>query len=115
MRPRDLRTLQPWEHPGRLFVASARVAFQTLPRDIACPGVVLMAGSIAIALNGITVPHFVAALVLLGIGWNFMYTGGTSLLTETHTATEKARVQGANDLAVFVTMGVSYLVGKLVF
>jgi hypothetical protein len=43
VRPRDLRTLQPWEQPGRLFVASARVAFKPLPRGLERPGVVLMA------------------------------------------------------------------------
>src|SRR5262249_31469027 len=43
VRPSDLRTLQPWEQPGRLFVTTARVAFRPLPRGIARPGVVLVA------------------------------------------------------------------------
>ena len=47
------------------------------------------------------------ALFLLGVGWNFMYTGGTTLLTETYRPEEKARAQGANDFAVFATMGIS--------
>ena len=72
-------------------------------------GVVLVALCAAIALHGITVTHFVVALVLLGIGWNFMYTGGTTLLTEAYAPAEKARVQGANDFVVFATMGVSSL------
>ena len=46
-------------------------------------------------------------LVLIGIGWNFMYLGGTTLLTETHAPAEKAKVQGANDMAIFVTMAIS--------
>ena len=45
-------------------------------------GVALMAGCVAVALAGDTVAHFLVALVLVGIGWNFMYTGGTMLLTE---------------------------------
>jgi MFS family permease len=48
--------------------------------------------------------QFLLALFLLGIGWNFMYTGGTTLLTTTYRPTEKARVQGFMDLCVFTTM-----------
>ena len=59
------------------------------------------------ALNGNTIPDFVAALALVGVGWNFMYTGGTTLLTESYTPAEKARTQGANDFIVFATMGVT--------
>jgi predicted MFS family arabinose efflux permease len=70
-------------------------------------GIALMGAAIVVALQGITVAHFVLALALLGIGWNFMYTGGTSLLTESYRPAEKARVQGINDLALFVTMGLS--------
>ena len=62
-----------------------------------------------VALNGITVTHFLIALVLLGVGWKFMYTGGTTLLTESYAPLEKARTQGANDFLVFATMGVSSL------
>ncbi len=51
--------------------------------------------------------HFLVALALLGVGWNFMYTGGTTLLTEAYAPAEKARTQGANDFIVFATMGVS--------
>ena len=65
--------------------------------------------SAAVALNGVTVPHFLAALVLLGGGWNFMYTGGTTMLMESYAPAEKARAQGANDFIVFATMGVSSL------
>jgi hypothetical protein len=72
-------------------------------------GIALTAGAIAVALNGITVAHFVLALILVGLGWNFMYTGGTTLLTESYAPTEKAHVQGVNDLILFVTMGISSL------
>jgi MFS family permease len=72
-------------------------------------GIVLVIGCAVVALDGNTVAHFVAALVLLGAGWNFMYTGGTTLLTECYSPAEKARVQGANDFIVFTMMGVSSL------
>jgi MFS family permease len=67
----------------------------------------LIAACVAVALHGTTVAHFVVALVLLGVGWNFMYTGGTTLLTESYQPSEKARTQGANDFFILATMGVS--------
>jgi MFS family permease len=70
-------------------------------------GVVLMGAGSLVALNGVTLAHFVTALVLVGAGWNFMYTGGTTLLTEAYKPAEKARTQGANDFIVFSIMGVS--------
>ena len=76
-------------------------------RTIMFTGVVLSLGCVAIALSGIEVMHFWIALMLIGVGWNFMYLGGTTLLTETHSPSEKAKVQGANDMAIFITMAIS--------
>ncbi len=76
-------------------------------RPILFTGVVLSLGCVAIALQGIEVMHFWAALILVGVGWNFLYVGGTTLLTETHAPSERAKVQGANDMAVFITMAIS--------
>jgi predicted MFS family arabinose efflux permease len=70
-------------------------------------GIGLMALATAVALHGLSVAHFGAALALVGVGWNFMYTGGTALLTESYAPSEKARVQGVHDLILFATMGVS--------
>jgi MFS family permease len=70
-------------------------------------GVAFTAIATFVALDGNSVAHFVVALVFVGIGWNFMYTGGTTLLTETYTPSEKARTQGLNDFLVFATMGLS--------
>ena len=70
-------------------------------------GAALNLVTIAIALAGITIAHFWWALVLLGIGWNFLYTGGTTLLTETYRPEERAKAQGANDQAIFIMMLVS--------
>ena len=70
-------------------------------------GVALNAIAVFVALDGISVAHFVASLILVGLGWNFMYTGGTTLLTETYRPSEKARTQGLNDFLVFATMGLS--------
>jgi predicted MFS family arabinose efflux permease len=70
-------------------------------------GSLLAAAAVGVALAGNQVGHFWAALVLLGIGWNLMYTGGTTLLTEAYTPKDKAKTQGLNDLIVFAVMGVS--------
>ena len=70
-------------------------------------GVAVVAGGVAVALTGSTVAHFVIALALVGSGWNFMYVGGTTLLTESYRPAEKAKTQGANDFIVFSIMGIS--------
>ena len=67
-------------------------------------GATLLLVCVAIALAGVTVANFWFALLLLGIGWNFLYIGGTTLLTETYRPSEKAKAQGANDLAIFLVM-----------
>ena len=64
-------------------------------------GVAIMLVCVAIALAGITVTHFRLALVLLGVGWNFMYVGGTTLLTGAYSPSEKAKTQGMHDFLVF--------------
>jgi len=72
-------------------------------------GVALIALAIAVALHGVAVSQFFTALVLVGLGWNLMYTGATTLLTESYAPAEKARAQGLNDMIVFATMAVSSL------
>jgi MFS family permease len=63
--------------------------------------------TIGIALSGVSVGHFWWSLVLLGVGWNFLYIGGTTLLTETYRPEERAKAQGANDQAIFIMMAIS--------
>ena len=70
-------------------------------------GALLNFASIGIALSGVAVPHFWWAMVVLGVGWNFLYIGGTMLLTETYRPEERAKAQGANDQAIFVMMAIS--------
>lgn len=90
--------------PG--FVTGSLIArFGVLNMILA--GVAVMAGGAVVALTGNTLWHFLVALVLVGVGWNFMYTGGTTLLTESYRPAEKARAQGANDFVVFSTMAIS--------
>ena len=77
--------------------------------NIILVGAALNVACVAVALNGVDVAHFWVALVLVGVGWNFMYIGGTTLLTETYRPEEKAKAQGANDMSIFVMMVISSL------
>ena len=70
-------------------------------------GIALLFGSVLCALAGTGVVNFWLALFVLGVGWNFMYVGGSTLLTECHTPAERAKTQAANDLMVFITMSIS--------
>jgi len=70
-------------------------------------GAALLTVCIGIALSGISVPHFWFALVVLGIGWNFLFIGGTTLITEACTPSERAKTQGANDLCIFIMLATS--------
>lgn len=64
-------------------------------------GIALLAGHIAMSLSGTGFTSFAGALVLLGVGWNFLYVGGTTLLTTTYSAAERGRAQAANDMTIF--------------
>lgn len=75
--------------------------------NVMMAGVAAMFACVAIALSGQQVRHFWTALVLLGLGWNFMYVGGTTLLTEAYRPAEKAKAQGANEIIVFCTTATS--------
>jgi predicted MFS family arabinose efflux permease len=77
-------------------------------------GIALLTGHVLATLSGTGFYSFAAALVLLGVGWNFLYVGGTNLLTRTYTAAEKGKAQAANDLTIFVVgLGASLSAGAL--
>ena len=64
-------------------------------------GLMILAAAGGVALTGVALENFFVALVLLGIGWNFGFIGATSMLAGAHTAAERGRMQGLNDLLVF--------------
>jgi len=64
-------------------------------------GAVLFAGCVAINLSGVALWQFWSALILLGLGWNFLYVGGSTLLTEAYLPEERAKTQAVNDCLVF--------------
>ncbi len=75
--------------------------------NVMLAGVAIMFGCIGIALSGQAVSDFWWALMLLGIGWNFMYIGGSTLLTEAYRPSEKAKVQGLNEIIIFTVQALS--------
>jgi MFS family permease len=70
-------------------------------------GMAVMLSSILINVNGQSVMHFWGALLLLGLGWNFMFIGGTSLLSESYRDGEAAKSQAFNDFVVFSCAAIS--------
>lgn len=72
-------------------------------------GTLLLAGHVAVALSGIEFLHFVSGLVLLGVGWNFLFIGGTTLLTEAYRPAERAKAQAAHDFLMFGSVSLASL------
>ena len=79
-------------------------------RRLMLAGLASMAACVAISLwVGQHFVHYAAGLVLLGIGWNFLFVGGTTLLTTSYAPSERFRVQGLNDFVVFGTQALASL------
>ncbi|MDX1433718.1 MAG: MFS transporter [Gammaproteobacteria bacterium] len=72
-------------------------------------GALLQLMCVLVNLQGVSQWNFVAALMLLGLGWNFLFVGGTSLLTTSYSGAEKATAQGLNDFLVFGTVTLTAL------
>lgn len=72
-------------------------------------GALCYIGTVFVNLAGVTVTHYWIALFLLGIGWNFLFVGGTDLLTEAYREEEKAKAQALNDFMVFTTVSIASL------
>jgi predicted MFS family arabinose efflux permease len=64
-------------------------------------GFVLLLGHVVLALSGVEFMHFLSALILLGVGWNFAFIGGTALLTQAYQPGERMKVQAVNEFTVF--------------
>ena len=90
--------------PG-FFTGHLIKRFGTLP--IMGVGVALNAACIGVALTGVDLHQFLIALFLLGVGWNFLFTGSTTLSLQTYTPEEKDRAQGALNFFVFATLALS--------
>jgi MFS family permease len=105
----DSATVIQWHVVGMFapsFFTGSLIARFGVERVIAAGGA-LMVGCIGINVAGIELANFLASLFLLGLGWNFMFIGGTTLLTRAHRPSEKAKVQGFNDLCLFTAVTMS--------
>jgi MFS family permease len=81
---------------------------------IAAIGMVLLVGAALAGLMGINFENFAVGLILLGLGWNFGFLGGTTMLTTTYQPAERNKAQGLNDFLTFtVTALASLSAGKL--
>ncbi len=76
---------------------------------IMAAGLAILAAAGLVALSGVTLTNFFAALILLGFGWNFGFIGATTLLASTYASSERGQVQGLNDTMVFGCMTLASL------
>ncbi len=98
--------------PG-FFTGHLIKRFGTLP--VMGAGIVLNLACVAIALSGVDLHQFLGALFLLGVGWNFLFTGATTLSLEAYRPEEKDRAQGALNFFMFATLALtSFASGVLV-
>lgn len=98
---------------GPSFFTGALIARFGAPKIVAA-GLLLEAGAATIGLSGITAMHFWAALIVLGVGWNFSFIGASALVLETHRPQERNKVQAFNDFLVFGMMAIgSFSSGQL--
>jgi predicted MFS family arabinose efflux permease len=81
---------------------------------ITVSGLLLMALAAGVSLSGLSIAHFWAGLILLGVGWNFSFIGATALVTDCYRPEERTKVQAANDFLVFGSVAIaSFSSGKL--
>lgn len=69
----------------------------------------------AVSLYDVQFVHFWLGLFLLGLGWNFMYVGGTTMLAQYHEPHEKAKIQGFNDFCVSTSVALASLLSGFLF
>ena len=92
--------------PG-FFTGHLIKRFGTLP--IMATGLALNVACVLIALSGVEFQHFLLALFLLGLGWNFLFTSATTLATTAYRPEEKDKAQGALNFCVFAVLAISSL------
>jgi hypothetical protein len=75
-----------------------------------------LVGACIIGMQGQSMMHYWYTLVLLGVGWNFLYVGGTTMLTLTYSMSERFRAQAVNEFSVFGTSALgSLLAGTIMY
>ncbi|MDP2371079.1 MFS transporter [Rhodoferax sp.] len=89
------------------FTGSLIKRFGALP--MMQTGFVLLLGHVAVTLLGSEFLHFLSGLLLLGVGWNFAFVSGTTLLTQTYRPAEQLKVQAVNEFVIFGLVALSTL------
>ncbi len=85
-------------------------------KNLMLAGTLIYALVTVIALSGEQVMHYWWALILLGIGWNFLFLTGTSLLPQSYHASERHKVQAINDFIIFGFQAIaSLMAGWILF
>jgi predicted MFS family arabinose efflux permease len=74
------------------------------PLPVMVAGLALNVACVLVALAGVDLTHFMIALVTLGVGWNFLFIGGTTLATQAYRPEERTTAQAAVDFCVYATM-----------
>lgn len=82
---------------------------------IVAVGLLLLIGCAAVALSGIALWQFWAALILLGLGWNFGFIGATAIVAMSYRPSEKAKVQGFHDFVLFGSVACASLLSGIVY
>ncbi len=107
----DVATVLEWHVIGMFapgfFTGHLIKRFGTLP--IMAVGLALNVVCVAVALTGLDFRQFLVALFLLGLGWNFLFTGATTLALTAYRPEEKDRAQGALNFCVFAVLAASSL------
>jgi MFS family permease len=77
-------------------------------------GILAMFGNVVLGIFGSELIHYWAELVLLGIGWNFLFVGGTVLLPQSYTPAERFKAQATNDFIIFGVQALASLSAGIV-
>lgn len=108
---KDVAMVIQWHVLG-MFVPSfftGRLISKYSTRTVILWGCVLLVISPLINVSGMSYWHYMAGLVLLGVGWNFTFIGATHLLSFTYTPAEQGKVQGINEFLVFSAAAIASL------
>jgi MFS family permease len=77
-------------------------------------GVIILLACVVLAVIDRSLLHYWGALVALGVGWNFLFVGGTVLLTQSYRPSERFQAQAVNDFTIFGAQGFSSLIAGAV-
>lgn len=78
-------------------------------------GGLLMLATVGVAVTGVSLGHFWLSMFAVGVGWNFTFTGATALLIQVHKPSERANVQGFNDLIIFTLLALTSLSSGMLY